>query len=172
MFHCAAFISFYLFISMKITLLVIGKTTEKYFIDAIAEYQKRLKFYIPFELEVIPELKNTKGLTFEQQKEKEADLLLAKFQAGDFVVLLDEKGKEFTSVKFAEYLEKKTHTVSKRLVFVVGGPYGFSQRIYDLAKEKISLSKMTFSHQMIRLFFVEQIYRVMTILNNEPYHHE
>ncbi|MGL5895266.1 MAG: 23S rRNA (pseudouridine(1915)-N(3))-methyltransferase RlmH [Bacteroidales bacterium] len=157
---------------MKITLLVIGKTTERYFIDAIAEYQKRLKFYIPFELEIIPELKNTKGLTFEQQKEKEADLLLAKFQTGDSVVLLDERGQTYSSMEFATYIEKQMHQVSKRLVFVVGGPYGFSQRIYDRANGKISLSKMTFSHQMVRLFFVEQIYRAMTILNNEPYHHE
>jgi len=157
---------------MKITLLVIGKTTERYFIDAIAEYQKRLKFYIPFELEIIPELKNTKGLTFEQQKEKEADLLLAKFQTGDSVVLLDERGQTYSSMEFATYIEKQMHQVSKRLVFVVGGPYGFSQRIYDRANGKISLSKMTFSHQMVRLFFIEQIYRAMTILNNEPYHHE
>lgn len=157
---------------MKITLLVIGKTTESYFVEAIGEYQKRLKFYIPFELEVIPELKNTKGLTFEQQKEKEADLLLAKFQSGDSVVLLDERGKTFSSMEFATYIEKQMHVVSKRLIFVVGGPYGFSQRIYDRANGKISLSKMTFSHQMVRLFFVEQIYRAMTILNNEPYHHE
>ncbi|MGL4411711.1 MAG: 23S rRNA (pseudouridine(1915)-N(3))-methyltransferase RlmH [Bacteroidales bacterium] len=157
---------------MKITLLVIGKTTERYFIDAIAEYQKRLKFYIPFELEIIPELKNTKGLTFEQQKEKEADLLLAKFQTGDSVVLLDERGQTYSSMEFATYIEKQMHQVSKRLIFVVGGPYGFSQRIYERANGKISLSKMTFSHQMVRLFFVEQIYRAMTILNNEPYHHE
>ncbi|MGL4992872.1 MAG: 23S rRNA (pseudouridine(1915)-N(3))-methyltransferase RlmH [Bacteroidales bacterium] len=157
---------------MKITLLVIGKTTEQYFVDAIAEYQKRLKFYIPFDLEVIPELKNTKGLTFEQQKEKEADLLLSKFQSGDSVVLLDERGQTYSSMEFASYIEKQMNHVSKRLVFVVGGPYGFSQRIYERANGKISLSKMTFSHQMVRLFFVEQIYRAMTILNNEPYHHE
>ncbi|MGL5012753.1 MAG: 23S rRNA (pseudouridine(1915)-N(3))-methyltransferase RlmH [Bacteroidales bacterium] len=157
---------------MKITLLVIGKTTERYFIDAIAEYQKRLKFYIPFDLEIIPELKNTKGLNFEQQKEKEADLLLAKFQTGDSVVLLDERGQTYSSMEFATYIEKQMHQVSKRLIFVVGGPYGFSQRIYERANGKISLSKMTFSHQMVRLFFVEQIYRAMTILNNEPYHHE
>lgn len=157
---------------MKITLLVVGKTTEKYFIEAISEYSSRLKFYMPFELEVIPELKNAKSLSVSQQKEKEADLISKNIQPGDWIVLLDEKGKEFSSVDFAAYIERKSHQVPKRLVFVIGGPYGFSQRIYDAAQEKISLSRMTFSHQMIRLIFVEQLYRAMTILNNEPYHHE
>lgn len=157
---------------MKISLILVGKTTEKYFIEAFSEYSNRLKHYIPFETEVIPELKNTKGLTPSQQKEKEADLIMKVLQPGDHIVLLDEQGKEFTSMKFANYLERKTHSISKRLVFVVGGPYGFSDRIYAAAHEKISLSRMTFSHQMIRILFVEQIYRAMTILNNEPYHHE
>ncbi len=157
---------------MKILLLVVGKTVESHFAQGIAEYRKRLAHYVPFELSVIPELRNTKSLSTEQQKEREADLLLKAFQPGDYIVLLDEHGKEFTSMQFASYLEKKMANVNKRLVFVVGGPYGFSPRIYDVAQEKISLSKMTYSHQMIRLIFVEQLYRAMTILNNEPYHHE
>ncbi|MFZ4455500.1 MAG: 23S rRNA (pseudouridine(1915)-N(3))-methyltransferase RlmH [Bacteroidales bacterium] len=157
---------------MKISLLVVGKTTERYFNEAIDEYKNRLKHYIPFEMEVIPELKNTKNLSESQQKEREGELILKNVQAGDYLVLLDERGKEFSSIKFAEYIEKKTHTVSRRLIFVVGGPYGFSEKVYEAAQEKISVSKMTFSHQMIRMIFVEQIYRAMTILNNEPYHHE
>ncbi|MCC8153522.1 MAG: 23S rRNA (pseudouridine(1915)-N(3))-methyltransferase RlmH, partial [Tannerellaceae bacterium] len=157
---------------MKISLLVIGKTDASYFSDAIQEYQKRLVHYIPYEMEVIPDIKNTKNLSTPQQKEKEGELILKYLQPGDYCVLLDEKGKEFSSVQFATYLEKKMHTVSKRLVFVIGGPYGFSEAVYKSASEKISLSKMTFSHQMIRLIFTEQLYRAMTILNNEPYHHE
>lgn len=157
---------------MKIQFIVVGKTHGKYFSEAIDDYKSRLKFYIPFEMEVIPELKNAKSLSFEQQKEKEADLILKSFQGGDHIVLLDEKGKEFTSSKFAAYIEKKMHTVNKRLVFVVGGPYGFSQRVYAAAQEKMCLSQMTFSHQMVRLFFIEQVYRAFTIINNEPYHHE
>lgn len=157
---------------MKITLLVIGKTDARYFVDAIAEYEKRLKHYIPFEIEVIPDLKNTKNMSEEQQKEKEGELIIKSLQPGDYLVLLDDKGKEYTSLKFAEYIEKKTHTVPKRLVFTIGGPYGFSQTVYAKANEKLTLSRMTFSHQMVRLIFVEQVYRAMTILNNEPYHHE
>lgn len=157
---------------MKITLLVIGKTDAGYFIDAVNEYQKRLEHYIPFEMQVIPDIKNTKNLTAEQQKEKEGELILKSLQAGDYIVLLDDKGKEYTSVQFASYIEKKTHNVSKRLVFIIGGPYGFSKTVYDKANEKLTLSRMTFSHQMVRLIFVEQLYRAMTILNNEPYHHE
>ncbi len=157
---------------MKITLLVIGKTDARYFVDAISEYEKRLVHYIPYEMEVIPDLKNTKNISEEQQKDKEGELILKNLQAGDYLVLLDDKGKEYTSLKFAQYIEKKTHTVPKRLVFVIGGPYGFSQAVYDRANEKLTLSQMTFSHQMVRLIFVEQVYRAMTILNNEPYHHE
>ena len=137
---------------MKIALIVIGKTDAGYFVEAINEYKNRLVHYIPFEME--------------------GDLILKALQPGDYLVLLDEKGKEFTSVQFSTYIERKTHTVPKRLVFVVGGPYGFSDAVYKAAAEKISLSKMTFSHQMIRLIFIEQLYRAMTILNNEPYHHE
>ncbi|MCD7930303.1 MAG: 23S rRNA (pseudouridine(1915)-N(3))-methyltransferase RlmH [Tannerellaceae bacterium] len=157
---------------MKIILLVIGKTDAGYFNEGIKEYQKRLVHYIPYEMEVIPDLKNTKNMSVDQQKEKEGELILKMLQPGDYCVLLDDKGKEFTSMQFATWIEKKTHTVSKRLVFIVGGPYGFSEAVYKVAKEKISLSKMTFSHQMIRLIFTEQLYRAMTILNNEPYHHE
>ena len=157
---------------MKINLTVIGKTDAKYFIDAIKEYENRLKHYIPFELQILPDIKNTKSLTIEQQKEKEGEIILRSLQQGDYIVLLDEKGKEFSSSQFANYIEKKTYSVSKRLVFIVGGPYGFSESVYAKASEKISLSRMTFSHQMIRLIFIEQIYRAMTILNNEPYHHE
>ncbi len=157
---------------MKITLLVIGKTDAGYFIDAVNEYQKRLEHYISFEVQVIPDIKNTKSLTVDQQKEKEGELILRSLQAGDYLVLLDDKGKEYTSMQFAHYIERKTHTVSKRLVFLIGGPYGFSQSVYDKANEKLTLSRMTFSHQMVRLIFVEQLYRAMTILNNEPYHHE
>ncbi|MGL5938385.1 MAG: 23S rRNA (pseudouridine(1915)-N(3))-methyltransferase RlmH [Phocaeicola sp.] len=157
---------------MKVTLLVIGKTVEKHYITAINDYTERIKHFISFQLEVIPELKNTKSLSAEQQKEKESELILKALQPGDFVVLLDEHGKEHRSIEFANWMERKMHTVNKRLVFIVGGPYGFSPKVYEAAQEKISLSKMTFSHQMIRLIFVEQIYRAMTILNNGPYHHE
>ena len=157
---------------MKITLLVVGRTVEKHYITAIADYTERTRHYLPFEIEVIPELKNTKSLSAEQQKEKEGELILKALQPGDAVVLLDEHGKEFRSVEFAAWVERKMHTVGKRLVFVIGGPYGFSPAVYAAAGEKLSLSKMTFSHQMIRRIFVEQLYRAMTILAGGPYHHE
>ncbi len=157
---------------MKTTLIVIGKTDAGYLAEAIDEYKSRLAHYLPFEMEVIPDVKNVKNLSEAQQKEKEGELILKSVQAGDYLVLLDDKGKEYTSMQFAAYMEKKMQTVPKRLVFVVGGPYGFSEAVYGAAPEKISLSKMTFSHQMIRLIFIEQIYRAMTILNHEPYHHE
>jgi 23S rRNA (pseudouridine1915-N3)-methyltransferase len=157
---------------MKTTLLVIGRTVEKHYITAIEDYIQRTKHFMSFEMEVIPELKNTKNLTTEQQKEKEGELLCNAFQPGDVIVLLDEHGKELRSVEFADWMEKKMTTVNKRLVFVVGGPYGFSQKVYQAAHEKLSLSKMTFSHQMIRLIFVEQLYRAISILHGGPYHHE
>ena len=157
---------------MKFILLVVGKTVEKHYITAIADYVERTKHYTSFDLEVIPELKNTKSLSMEQQKEKEGELILKVLQPGDVVVLLDEHGKEFRSVEFANWIERKMHTVNKRLVFIIGGPYGFAPSVYAAAQEKISLSKMTFSHQMIRLIFVEQLYRALSILNNSPYHHE
>ena len=157
---------------MKFTLLVVGRTVEKHYITAIDDYVSRTKHFTQFDMEVIPELKNTKSLSMEQQKEKEAEMILKALQPGDVVVLLDEHGKEFRSIEFADWIERKMHTVNKRLVFIIGGPYGFSPKVYAVAQEKISLSKMTFSHQMIRLIFVEQLYRAFTILNNNPYHHE
>lgn len=157
---------------MRFTLLVVGRTVDSNYISLIEDYIGRLKHYTSFDMEVIPELKNTKSLSNEVQKEKEADLILKSVQPGDTVVLLDEHGKEFRSIEFSQWIEKKMNVVNKRAVFIIGGPYGFSQRIYDIASEKISLSKMTFSHQMIRLIFVEQLYRAFSILNNSPYHHE
>jgi 23S rRNA (pseudouridine1915-N3)-methyltransferase len=137
----------------------------------IQEYQKRLTHYVPFALQLIPELKNTKALTIEQQKQAEGDLILRAVGSNTDLVLLDEHGKEFRSVEFAEYVQKRMSS-GRDVVFVVGGPYGFSEAVYQRANGKISLSKMTFSHQMVRLFFVEQLYRAMTILRGEPYHHE
>ncbi|MGN0052835.1 MAG: 23S rRNA (pseudouridine(1915)-N(3))-methyltransferase RlmH [Bacteroides sp.] len=157
---------------MKTILLVVGRTVEAHFQTAINDYVQRTKRYLTFEMEVIPELKNTKSLSVETQKEKEGDLILKALQPGDVVVLLDEGGKEMRSVEFADYMKHKMNTVNKRLVFVVGGPYGFAPKVYAAAHEKMSLSRMTFSHQMIRLIFVEQIYRAMTILAGGPYHHE
>ncbi|MEQ6122746.1 23S rRNA (pseudouridine(1915)-N(3))-methyltransferase RlmH [Pseudotenacibaculum sp. MALMAid0570] len=157
---------------MKIKLLVIGKTDDKNLNQLIENYQKRLQHYINFRLEVIPDLKNSKNLSQLQQKEKEGELILSKIQAFDQMILLDEKGKEFRSIEFANYLQKKMNSGIKQLVFVIGGPYGFSEKVYQKAMGKISFSKMTFSHQMIRLFVVEQVYRGFTILRNEPYHHE
>lgn len=157
---------------MKIKLLAIGKTDNKQLIQLIDEYQKRLKHYIKFELEIIPDIKNPKNLSEAQQKEKEGDLILAKLQTADQLILLDDKGKHFTSIEFSKYLQKKMNSGLKQLVLVIGGPYGFSEKVYEKAQGKISLSKMTFSHQMIRLFIVEQLYRGFTILRNEPYHHE
>lgn len=157
---------------MKITFLTVGKTTNSHLIKLQEEYQNRLKFYIPFETVVIPELKNTKKLSINEQQEKEADLILKMVELNDEVILLDEKGKQFTSLSFSEFISKKMLASYKRMIFVVGGPYGFSERVYQRANGKISLSAMTFSHQMIRLIFTEQLYRAMTILKGEPYHHE
>ena len=157
---------------MKITLLAIGKTGTKYLRDGIEIYTKRIGYYVPFEFKVLPDIKTTKSLTIDKQKELEGKQYLSFIQSGDVVVLLDEKGKEMTSREFSVYLDKKMVTVAKNLIFVIGGPYGFSQEMYNRANEKLSLSKMTFSHEMIRLFFVEQIYRAMTILKGEPYHHD
>ncbi|ADY37895.1 Ribosomal RNA large subunit methyltransferase H [Phocaeicola salanitronis DSM 18170] len=156
---------------MKFMLLVVGKTVEKHYIAAIEDYLQRIRHYISFDIEVIPELKNTKSLSTGQIKEKEGELIVKALQPGDVPVLLDEHGKEFRSIEFAAWIERKMHT-AKRLVFIIGGAYGFSQAVYQAAQEKISLSKMTFSHQMIRLIFTEQLYRAMSILNNSPYHHE
>lgn len=156
---------------MNIVLLTVGKTEASFWKEALAEYQRRLQHYVPFELQALPEVKNTKNLTMSQQKTQEGVLIRKAMQTGDWFVLLDEQGKEYTSMQFAAYLEKKIQIVSRRLVFVIGGPYGFSDEVYQMASERLSLSKMTFSHQMIRPIFVEQLYRAMTILRGEPYHH-
>ena len=157
---------------MRIGLIWVGKTVNKHFVELIDEYAGRVKHYISFDITVIPELKNTKSLSADQQKQQEGELILKQLQGGDHVVLLDEHGKEFRSVEFSKWVEQKMQTVNKRLVFVIGGPYGFSSDVYAKANEKISLSKMTFSHQMVRLIFVEQLYRAMTIMRGEPYHHK
>lgn len=157
---------------MKIVLLVVGRTVDNNIISGIGDYVKRLQHFAQFETEIIPELKNARKLSEAQQKEQEGELILKSFAPGDHIVLLDEGGKEFRSTEFAAWIEHKQNISTKRLVFVVGGPYGFSQRIYNAANEKLSLSRMTFSHQMIRLLFVEQLYRAYTIINHLPYHHE
>lgn len=157
---------------MKITLLVVGKTTDRHIVALVDEYMARLKHYVPVEIEVIPELRQTKSLTEEQQKEQEASLIIGRMLPGDRVVLLDEHGTERRSVEFAAWMQKRMLSGTKRLLCIVGGPYGFAPSVYARADEKISLSQMTLSHQMIRLLFVEQVYRAMTILNGEPYHHE
>jgi 23S rRNA (pseudouridine1915-N3)-methyltransferase len=157
---------------MKIKLLAIGKTDNKNLIALIDEYQNRLKHYIKFELEIIPDIKNVKNLSEVQQKEKEGELILSKLQNTDQLVLLDDKGNAYSSIQFSQYLQKKMNSGIKQLVIVIGGPYGFSEAVYKKSSGKVSLSKMTFLHQMIRLFVVEQLYRGFTILKNEPYHHE
>ena len=157
---------------MKIKLLAIGKTDNKNLIALIDEYQNRLKHYIKFELEIIPDIKNIKNLSEVQQKEKEGELILSKLQNTDQLALLDDKGNVYSSIQFSQYLQKKMNSGIKQLVIVIGGPYGFSEAVYKKSSGKVSLSKMTFSHQMIRLFVVEQLYRGFTILKNEPYHHE
>ncbi|TDY11919.1 MULTISPECIES: 23S rRNA (pseudouridine(1915)-N(3))-methyltransferase RlmH [Flavobacteriaceae] len=156
---------------MTIKLLAIGKTDSKALQSLIDEYTKRLGFYIKFELEIIPDIKNSKNLSETQQKQKEGELILNKLNPTDVLILLDEKGKQLNSVAFANYLQKHMNSGIKQLVFVIGGPYGFSEEVYSKAAGKLSLSKMTFSHQMVRLFMVEQLYRGFTILRNEPYHH-
>jgi len=157
---------------LKVKLTVVGKTNQSFVQQGLDEFCNRLSHYFPFELEIIPDIKNAKNLSIEQLKAKEGEQILQSFQPGDSIVLLDERGKEFTSVTFAEYIEKKAHTGAKRLVFIIGGAYGFSSAVYEAAHEKIALSKMTFPHQLIRLIFIEQLYRAMTILHHEPYHHE
>lgn len=156
---------------MKTELILVGKTNDVHFRAGIEDYSGRIGHYMPFSLNVIPELKNTKSLSQDQQKQKEGELILKNVQPSDTLVLLDEHGKEFRSVEFASWLEKKKQT-GRNVVFCIGGPYGFSDEVYARANEKISLSKMTFSHQMVRLIFTEQLYRACTIINNEPYHHE
>ncbi|SKB53430.1 23S rRNA (pseudouridine(1915)-N(3))-methyltransferase RlmH [Daejeonella lutea] len=157
---------------MKITLLTIGKTEDKYLLEGIEIYLKRLKHYISFRILEVPELKGTKNLSQDQQKTKEAELIFKNINSTDYVVLLDENGLELSSKQFSMFLNKKMVGGQQHLVFVVGGPYGFSEEVYKRSGEKISLSRMTFSHQMIRLFFTEQLYRAYTILRGEPYHHD
>jgi 23S rRNA (pseudouridine1915-N3)-methyltransferase len=157
---------------MNIKLLAVGKTDNKNLQSLIDDYTKRLSFYIKFEMEIIPDLKNVKNLSEAQQKEKEGELILSKLSPTDELILLDENGSSFSSVRFSEALQKKMNSGIKTLVFVIGGPYGFSEDVYRKANGKIALSAMTFSHQMVRLFFIEQLYRGFTILRNEPYHHQ
>ena len=157
---------------MKLYVLFTGRTQGNVYPALINEYVQRLSHYLPIQVEEIPDLKNTKSLSEDQQKEKEADMVLERLQGGDVLFLLDERGKEMTSREFSHWMEQKLQIVPKRLVLLIGGPYGFSQRIYDAAQGKISLSKMTFSHQMVRLFLLEQIYRAFTIIKGEPYHHD
>jgi 23S rRNA (pseudouridine1915-N3)-methyltransferase len=156
---------------MTIKLLAIGKTDNKQLQNLIEDYKKRLSHYIKFELEIIPDLKKVKNLSEAQQKQKEGTLILNRLNNTDVLILLDENGKQLDSVGFSNYLQKHMNSGIKQLVFVIGGPYGFSEEVYTKAQGKLSLSKMTFSHQMIRLFMVEQLYRAFTILKNEPYHH-
>ena len=157
---------------MKIKVLAVGKTDDKDLQTLIDKYQKRLVHYVNFELEIIPDLKKARNRSFEEQKSLEGEAILKRIETGDRLILLDEKGHEYRSVEFARHLQKKMNAATRRMVLVIGGPYGFSDGVYTRADEKISLSKMTFSHQMIRLFLVEQLYRAFTILKNEPYHHE
>lgn len=157
---------------MNIKLLVIGKTDNTFLEKLIDDYQKRLKFYVNYQIEIIPDVKNVKNLSQEQQKNKESELIFKKIEDSHYVVLLDENGKEYTSLQFADFLQKKMNTGIRQLTFIIGGAYGFSPEIYQRANEKCSLSKMTFSHQMVRLIFTEQLYRGFTILKNEPYHHQ
>ena len=156
---------------MKTTLILVGKTVNKHFIAGINDYVERIGHYMPFDIVTIPELKNTKKLTEQQQKTAEGELILKQLQPSDTVVLLDEHGKEMRSIEFAAWTEKKQLT-ARRLVYVIGGPYGFAEEVYKRANEMMSLSRMTFSHQMVRLVFVEQVYRACTIIKAEPYHHE
>lgn len=157
---------------MRISLIAISKTTEKYLQEGIAIYENRLQHYCKFQRIEIPDLKNSKNLSFDQQKQKEADLILSKITNTDFVVILDENGKEFSSVQLSNEMNKWMNQSISNVVFVIGGPYGFDQSIYNRANLKVSLSKLTFSHQMVRLFFLEQLYRAFSIQKGEPYHHQ
>ena len=156
---------------MKTILILIGRTVSKHFCAGIDDYTERIGHYMPFEIKTIPDVKKTKNITEEQQKQAEGELILKQIQPTDTMVLLDEKGYEYRSVEFAKWIEQKRNS-ARRLVFVIGGAYGFSDAVYKRANEKISLSRMTFSHQMVRLIFTEQLYRACTIIKGEPYHHE
>ncbi len=157
---------------MKVTLLYTGKTDDAYILEGYERYESRLKHYLPVQTLIIPALKNTQKMSMEEQKDKEGELILSKISAGDYLILLDENGKQYTSVEFSRYIQLHMNSGVKNLIFVTGGPYGFSAGVYQRANAKISLSRMTFSHQMVRLFFIEQLYRAMTILKGEPYHHQ
>jgi len=157
---------------MQVTLLCIGKTGKKFLEEGEQEYLKRLRHYISFQVQIIPDIKQAKNLSEGQIKQKEGELILEKIGPSDSLILLDERGKEYSSIEFSAYLQDQFNRGGKHLYFVVGGPYGFSDAVYERSTGKISLSRMTFSHQMIRLFFIEQVYRAMTILRNEPYHHQ
>ena len=157
---------------MNIKLIAVGKTDNPALQQLISTYEKRLSYYINFELQLLPDIKNSKSVSENQQKIKEGELILSNVELSHHLILLDERGQEDTSIDFADELQKKMNAGIKQLTFVIGGPYGFSQEVYQRANSKLSLSKLTFSHQMIRLFFVEQLYRGFTILRNEPYHHQ
>jgi len=156
---------------MKITLLVVGKTTTGYLKTGIDDYISRLGHYVAFDIQYLQDVKNSRNLSEAGQKQAEGRSILASVDKGDYVVLLDERGREMTSVQFADYVQKRLCSGARRLVFVIGGPYGFSPEVYDRANDKLSLSQMTFSHEMVRVIFAEQLYRAFTILNHEPYHH-
>ena len=155
---------------MKVELWMIGKTNKQYLKDGMAIYQKRLAKYIPFQVELLPDIKSAKNLKAFQIKKKEGEQILSKIDKKDFLILLDENGKSFTSIAFAKFIEQQLQTSYRKIIFLIGGAYGFSEEVYQRANYKIALSKMTFSHQMVRVFFMEQLYRAMTILRNEPYH--
>ena len=157
---------------MKIKVLVLGKTDAKALKELIQKYESRLRYYIPFSMEIIPDLKHTKNLSIGLQKEKEGQMILNKINTSDRLFLLDVKGKDYDSIEFSMFLQKQMNSGLKQMVLAIGGPYGFSEAVHKSAHGKISFSKMTFSHQMIRLFVVEQLYRGMSILKNEPYHHQ
>jgi 23S rRNA (pseudouridine1915-N3)-methyltransferase len=157
---------------MKIILLLVGKTDNSIYNELISEYENRLMRYIPFAVSIIPDIKKTKNFSISQQKIIEGEKILDALLPGDVCILLDERGREYSSPEFASFLSRRMSAGSKRIVFIVGGAYGFSENVYSAVRERISLSRMTFSHQMVRLFFIEQLYRAFTILNNEPYHHE
>ena len=157
---------------MKVALWMIGKTSFDYLKEGMELYEKRLQHYLSFDLHILPNIKNAKNLNTSQLKIKEGQLILKQLKSDDFLILLDERGKTMTSVQFSDFLEQQFQTSYKRIVFLIGGAYGFSDAIYQRSQRKLSLSKMTFSHQMVRLIFLEQLYRAMTILRNEPYHHQ
>ncbi len=156
---------------MRLCLLLMGKTTDSFVKEGMLNYQKRIERYVPFEVNVLPEIKNTRNMPMAEQMKKEGELLMNYFKQDDEILLLDERGKERNSIEFAKFLDEKMLYSNKRMVFVVGGPYGFSKEIMQKAHGKISLSTMTFSHQLVRVIFLEQLYRAMTIIKGEPYHH-